>query len=101
MATLAGDELRAAVAELDGWALEETGNGITRQFRFADFSTAFAFMTAVALKAEAMDHHPEWSNVYSKVDVRLTSHDVGGVTERDLSLARYMNNLSVRLSPPN
>src|SRR5580698_5994880 len=59
MATLAGDELRAAVAQLDGWALEESGNGITRQFRFADFSTAFAFMTAVALKAEAMDHHPE------------------------------------------
>jgi 4a-hydroxytetrahydrobiopterin dehydratase len=97
-AALAGDELRVAVNGLDGWSVEETGQAITRQFRFADFTVAFAFMTAAALKAEAMNHHPEWANVYSKVDVRLTSHDVGGVTERDLSLARFMDGVAARFN---
>jgi 4a-hydroxytetrahydrobiopterin dehydratase len=86
------------VGELDGWSIGENDIAITRQFRFADFTTAFAFMTAVALKAEAMNHHPEWSNVYSKVDVRLTSHDAGAVTDRDLTLARFMNGVASRLS---
>jgi 4a-hydroxytetrahydrobiopterin dehydratase len=97
MEALDGDELRVAVSELDGWSLEESGQAITRQFRFADFTGAFAFMTAAALKAEAMNHHPEWTNVYSKVDVRLMSHDVGRVTERDLSLARFMDDVAARL----
>jgi 4a-hydroxytetrahydrobiopterin dehydratase len=98
MGAFSADELRAAVGELDGWSIQENGEAITRQFRFIDFTTAFAFMTAVALKAEAMNHHPEWSNVYSRVDVRLTSHDAGAVTERDLTLARFMDNVASRLS---
>ena len=64
---------------------------IARTFRFADFNTAFAFMTRVALKAEVMDHHPEWSNVYSKVEVTLTTHDAGGVTTLDVEMAQFMD----------
>jgi 4a-hydroxytetrahydrobiopterin dehydratase len=101
MGAFAGDALRAAVEELHGWSVEANEAAITRQFRFADFTTAFAFMTAVALKAEAMNHHPEWANVYSKVDVRLTSHDTGAVTERDLGLARFMDEIAAKLSLPS
>lgn len=70
-----------------GWALSEDGHAITREFRFADFAAAFAFMTRVALAAEKADHHPEWSNVYNRVQMRLTTHDAGGLTERDFALA--------------
>jgi 4a-hydroxytetrahydrobiopterin dehydratase len=70
-----------------GWALSADGLAITRQFRFADFPSAFAFMTQVALAAERADHHPEWSNVYNRVDMRLTTHDAGGLTELDFALA--------------
>jgi 4a-hydroxytetrahydrobiopterin dehydratase len=75
----------------DGWALEDGGKAIGRRFVFGDFSEAFAFMTRVALAAEKMDHHPEWSNVYNRVTVRLTTLDAGGLTERDARLARVMN----------
>lgn len=79
----------------------ETGEAaITKRFAFASFQLAFAFMTAAALKAERMNHHPEWANVYATVDVRLTSHDAGGVTERDLSLARFMDEVAAGLTPP-
>ncbi|HKH87885.1 MAG TPA: 4a-hydroxytetrahydrobiopterin dehydratase [Acidimicrobiales bacterium] len=94
MAILGGDELRDAVAELDGWVIEKGERAITKSFSFADFTEAFAFMTAVALRAEKMNHHPEWSNVYAKVDVRLASHDSGGVTERDLRLADFMDHVA-------
>ena len=67
--------------------LSDDGLAITRQFKFADFQQAFAFMTQVALAAERADHHPEWSNVYNRVDMRLTTHDAGGLTERDFALA--------------
>lgn len=69
------------------WSLSTDGLAITRSLRFADFGAAFAFMTRVALAAEKADHHPEWSNVYNRVDVRLTTHDAGGLTERDFALA--------------
>ena len=69
---------------------------ITKTFRFDDFKQAFAFMTATALKAEQMDHHPEWFNVYNKVEVVLTTHDADGVTTRDLELAGYMDALAAR-----
>jgi 4a-hydroxytetrahydrobiopterin dehydratase len=77
----------ARLAARPGWALSADGLAITRQFRFADFSAAFAFMTQVALAAERADHHPEWSNVYNRVDMRLTTHDAGGLTELDFALA--------------
>ena len=66
-------------------------DALARRYRFADFNTAFAFMTRVALKAETMDHHPEWSNVYNRVEVLLTTHDADGVTGLDVELARFMD----------
>ena len=81
----------AAVAELDGWALEEDGAAIGKRFTFKSFSEAFGFMARAALAAEKLDHHPEWSNVYNKVDVRLTTHSAGGLTALDVELARRMN----------
>jgi 4a-hydroxytetrahydrobiopterin dehydratase len=79
--------VRAKLAALPGWTLTDDGLAITRRFKFADFREAFAFMTRVALAAERADHHPEWSNVYNRVDIRLTTHDAGGLTERDFALA--------------
>ncbi len=76
-----------------GWTLAEDGNAISRTFRFADFAQAFCFMTAVALAAEKMDHHPDWTNVYNRVDVTLSSHDIGALSLRDVKLARRMNAL--------
>lgn len=83
----------AAVAQLSGWRVEEGREAIRRDFSFKSFNDAFGFMTRVALKAEKMNHHPEWSNVYNRVTVVLTSHDVQGVTERDVALALFMNTL--------
>ncbi|MGC6484801.1 MAG: 4a-hydroxytetrahydrobiopterin dehydratase [Candidatus Puniceispirillales bacterium] len=82
------------LAELPGWVLREDGKAITREFRFANFNAAFGFMTRAAIAAEKMDHHPEWFNVYNKVDVTLTTHDKGGVTDLDLALARAMNTMA-------
>lgn len=75
----------------DGWTLEDGGKAIRRTFTFGSFAEAFAFMARVALAAEKMDHHPEWSNVYNRVSVRLTTHDAGGLTDRDRRLAGIMN----------
>lgn len=81
----------AAIEKLPGWTKAEGRNAICRNFEFGDFNEAFAFMTRVALLAEKMDHHPEWFNVYRKVDVTLSTHDAGGITERDIKLATAMN----------
>jgi len=78
----------------EGWTLEEGGKALARSFRFKDFSEAFAFLTRVALHAEKIDHHPEFTNVWNRVDFRLTSHDAGTVTERDLKLARAINRIA-------
>ena len=83
--------LAAALAQLDGWRAVEGREAIAKSFKFADFNAAFGFMTRVALKADRMDHHPEWYNVYSKVDVLLSTHDSGGVTEKDVELAKFMD----------
>lgn len=80
-----------ALGELDGWALADDGSAIERTFVFRNFSQAFAFMTRSALAAEKMDHHPDWSNVYKTVQVRLNTHDAGGLTALDFELARKMN----------
>ena len=81
----------AAVAELPGWEVVEGRAAIRRTFRFHDFAAAFGFMAHIAVLAEKQDHHPEWFNVYNRVDVVLTTHDAGGVTDRDLTLARAMD----------
>ena len=82
----------AALGSLPGWRAVEGGrDAIARSYRFADFNAAFGFMSRVALMAEKLDHHPEWSNVYSRVEVTLTTHDAGGVTELDLTLARFID----------
>lgn len=88
---LGTDEIEAALAELDGWTLEDGGKAIAKSFRFTGFTEAFAFMTACALTAEKLDHHPEWSNVYNRVSVRLTTHDSGGLTALDVALATAMD----------
>ena len=88
MAVLNDDERSEALAKLGGWAFDGARNGIARSFAFADFGEAFAFMTRVALEAEKADHHPEWSNVWNKVDILLSTHSDGGVTAKDIALAR-------------
>jgi 4a-hydroxytetrahydrobiopterin dehydratase len=80
-----------ALAGLPGWGLVEGREAIRRVFAFKDFNAAFGFMTRVALAAERMNHHPEWSNVYGRVDITLTSHDVEGLSERDVRLARFID----------
>lgn len=74
-----------------GWALVEGRDALARSYRFADFSQAFGFMARAALVAEKLDHHPEWFNVYNRVDVVLTTHDAGGLSDLDLALARAMD----------
>ena len=80
-----------AFAELPDWREVAGRDAIARKFTFRDFNEAFAFMTRVAMLAEKMDHHPEWTNVYRTVEVILTTHDAGGVTEKDVQLARAMD----------
>ena len=75
------------------WALDDDGKALERTFKFRDFSEAFAFLTRVALHAEKVDHHPEFTSVWNRVDFRLTSHDAGGVTDRDVKLAEAINAL--------
>lgn len=84
----------AAIGRLKGWTAAEGRDAIFKQFKFKDFSAAFGFMARVALKAEQMDHHPEWFNVYSKVDVTLSTHDADGVTEKDVALAGFMDEIA-------
>lgn len=81
----------AAAAQLAGWRAADGRDAIAKEFRFKDFADAFAFMTRVALHAEKLDHHPEWTNVYNRVAVTLTTHDSGGVTAKDVALARCMD----------
>ena len=84
-------ELNGAIEELDGWSRADGRDAIEKTFTFAGFNQAFAFMTQVAAKADDMDHHPEWFNVYSTVKVTLATHDAGGVTWLDIELARFMD----------
>jgi len=88
---LSGTARAAALAGLPGWSEVAGRDAITRTFGFADFNEAFGFMTRVALVAEKADHHPEWRNVYKTVEVVLATHDAGGVTARDIALAKRMD----------
>lgn len=89
----------AALAKLKGWAKGEGDRDtIQKTYKLGDFKTAWGFMSSVALKAEQMDHHPEWFNVYNKVEVTLTTHDVDGVSDKDVELAGFMDDLAARLS---
>ncbi len=82
-------QLQDVMAELPGWTVRE--EKLYRQFKFKDFVSAFGFMSQVAILAEKMDHHPEWSNVYNRVDIELTTHDLGGISMRDITLAKQID----------
>jgi 4a-hydroxytetrahydrobiopterin dehydratase len=86
----------AALATAPQWSLDEARPAIRREFRFAGFVEAFAFMTEIALTAEKRNHHPEWSNVYDKVSITLTTHDAGGVTQNDIDMAHYIDKVAQR-----
>ena len=88
---LTSEERARQLAQLRGWQPVAGRDAIHRQFKFGNFNEAFGFMTRVALKAQDMDHHPEWFNVYDTVDITLSTHEAGGVTERDLTLARFID----------
>ena len=90
---LTDDEREAALAELSGWSLARDGKAIERTFTFADFNEAFGFMTRVALLADKQDHHPEWFNVWNRVEITLTTHDAGGLSVRDVKLAKAIEGL--------
>lgn len=97
MRRLEATELQAALQALPGWALRE--GKLTRTWKFADFAEAFSFMNACALRIHALDHHPEWSNVYATVNVELVTHDAQGVTAKDAELAGIMEALAARFRP--
>ena len=83
-------EVTALVADYPDWTLREDGKAIVRSFKFKDFNAAFGFMTRVALYADKHDHHPEWFNVYNRVEMTLTTHDAGGLSARDAAMARFI-----------
>ena len=90
------DTIHERLSQLSGWALQD--NTLSRHFTFTDFVDAFGFMSRVALLAEQRNHHPEWSNVYNRVSIALTTHDAGGISERDFQLAECINQLLVTSS---
>lgn len=95
---LGEDDLTAALEGLDGWAYDAAADAIARRFLFRDFAQAFGFMTMVALAAEKADHHPDWSNSWSRVDIALATHSEGGVTARDIDLARAIDTIAASLA---
>ena len=94
---LTGSTRKSALAKLDGWSEVEGRDAISKKFAFKDFNEAFGFMARVALIAEKLDHHPEWFNVYNKVTVDLTTHDSGGITQKDVKLAKLLETLASKL----
>jgi 4a-hydroxytetrahydrobiopterin dehydratase len=87
-------ERRDALNSLPDWRLVEGRDAIRRDFKFSDFNAAWGFMTRVALQAEKLDHHPEWFNVYARVDITLSTHDCDGLSERDIALARFIDRVA-------
>ena len=94
IAKLTDDERSVALAELGNWKPAEGRDAITRSFKFRNFSEAWGFMNRVALLAEKQDHHPEWFNVYNRVDILLSTHDCGGLSERDVKLAKAIDKVA-------
>ncbi len=94
MSLLNEAELSNALDELNDWRVDEERPALFKNFQFKNFNEAFRWMTGVALYAEKADHHPEWKNVWNKVDVVLTTHDAGGITKKDIELARFMDKLT-------
>jgi len=94
IARLTDGERDAALAALPHWRLREDGKAIERKLRFGDFGEAFAFMTRVAIEAEKTDHHPEWFNVYNRVEITLTTHDTDGLSSRDIALATFVDSVA-------
>lgn len=92
---LTGEDRRIALAGLQGWSEVADRDAIVKTYRFADFNGAFGFMTRVALIAEKLDHHPEWFNVYNRVEVTLTSHDVAGLSRRDIKMAKAIDAIAL------
>ncbi|MFK4441978.1 4a-hydroxytetrahydrobiopterin dehydratase [Caballeronia udeis] len=90
----ARDELPELLGQLTRWQLSADKSAIQRSFKFADFNEAFGFMTRVAIKAQEMDHHPDWSNAYNKVDITLSTHAAKGLTERDIKLATFIDSIT-------
>lgn len=93
---LSPEAVEKALEMLQGWEWLKAEHALHREFRFADFSQAFAFMTAVALECQALNHHPDWSNSYNTVSVRLSTHSSGGITDNDIALADAMDKLFER-----
>ena len=91
---LEGTDRSNALASLIEWDELKDRNAITKNYQLADFNAAFGFMSRVAIKAEKMDHHPEWFNVYNRVEVTLSTHDAGGVTQLDIELAKFMDEIT-------
>jgi 4a-hydroxytetrahydrobiopterin dehydratase len=94
---LTSEERSTQIGQLNGWQAARGRDAIQRQYQFADFNEAFGFMTRVAIKAQEMDHHPEWFNVYNKVEITLSTHEADGVTERDIKLARFIDEVAKSL----
>lgn len=92
-------ELDDALAALGNWSYDAQRSAISRHFTFVDFVQAFAFMTQIALLAERLNHHPEWSNVYNKVTITMTTHDANGLTTNDLDMARHADAIASRMAP--
>ncbi|MGH9624963.1 MAG: 4a-hydroxytetrahydrobiopterin dehydratase [Bryobacteraceae bacterium] len=94
--TLSGEELKRILQQLPGWTVQE--GKLHREYKFPDFARAFGFMAAAAVLIEKRNHHPEWLNVYNRVTVDLTTHDAGGITEKDVELARTLDSIASPLS---
>jgi 4a-hydroxytetrahydrobiopterin dehydratase len=94
MKKLEGPELAPQLARVPGWRFDAESLSIERRFAFKDFSEAFAFMTRVAMAAEQRNHHPEWFNVYNRVDITFSTHDAGGLTERDIDFAEWVDGIA-------
>ena len=94
MKKLEGSALQQQLAHVPGWRFDEESLSIERRFAFKDFNEAFAFMTRVAMAAEQRNHHPEWFNVYNRVDITFTTHDAGGLTERDIDFAQWVDGIA-------
>ncbi|WP_376697923.1 4a-hydroxytetrahydrobiopterin dehydratase [Burkholderia stagnalis] len=96
---LTSEERKTQLERLPHWTAVPGRDAIQRSLRFADFNEAFGFMTRVAIKAQEMDHHPEWFNVYNRVDVTLSTHDANGLTERDIALAHFIDQAGAHAKP--